>query len=279
MSAQATAAPWRRAGDRSYALRLDGFAVNAGLVIGDERAAVIDSGAGPAEAAELYAAVRTLTDLPLMLINTHAHGDHFFGNAYFRAQCVVDIWGHAAAATSIACHGAAQRDLVLEVDPAMAAARGPHTEILAPNRTVGTDGVELDLGGWSITLFHLGPAHTEGDLLIASGDVLFVGDLVEEGAKPQFGGSFPDSWNEALGRLMALGGSHPVVVPGHGEFVDLDFVRDQREELRTAIKLCRVALEDRSTDPARVIPSLPYAPAQSRHLLRRVRDTTGPQGE
>ncbi|MGP5163418.1 MBL fold metallo-hydrolase [Arthrobacter rhombi] len=191
MSAQATAVPWRRAGERSYALRLEGFAVNAGLVIGDGRAAVIDSGAGPAEAAELYAAVRTLTDLPLVLINTHAHGDHFFGNAYFRAQGVVDIWGHAVAATSIACHGAAQRDLVLEVDPAMAAARGPHTEILAPNRTVGTDSVELDLGGWSITLFHLGPAHTEGDLLIASGDVLFAGDLVEEGPNPNSGAPSP----------------------------------------------------------------------------------------
>lgn len=279
MSGEATTAAWRRAGERTHALRLDGFAVNAGLVIGDEQAAVIDSGAGPTEAAELYAAVRALTDLPLVLVNTHAHGDHFFGNAYFRAQGVVDIWAHAGAATMIASHSAEQRELVLDVDPAMAAAKGPHTDIVAPTRTVGNEPVELDLGGWPIRLFHLGPAHTEGDLLIASGQVLFAGDLVEEGAKPQFGGSFPNKWDEALGRLIALGESHPVVVPGHGEFVDMDFVRAQREELRTAIEMCRVALEDPSSDPTRVIPSLPYDPIQSRHLLLRVKATAGPQQE
>ncbi|MGO1516995.1 MAG: MBL fold metallo-hydrolase [Arthrobacter sp.] len=279
MSAKATAAPWQRAGGRTHVLRLEGFAVNAGLVIGDRRAAVIDSGAGPAEAAELHAAVRTLTDLPLVLINTHAHGDHFFGNAYFRAQGVADIWAHDRAATTIALRGAEQRDLVLEVDPDMAAPRGPHTRILPPNRTVGADGVDLDLGGWSIRLFHLGPAHTDGDLLIASGRVLFAGDLVEEGAAPQFEDSFPGAWDEALGRILALGPRHPVVVPGHGKIVDLGFVRAQREELQTAIERCRAVLEHPSTDPAGVVPSLPYDPVQSRHLFLRVRDTAGTEQE
>ncbi|MDN6201354.1 MAG: MBL fold metallo-hydrolase [Micrococcaceae bacterium] len=229
MSAKATAAPWQRAGERTHVLRLEGFAVNAGLVIGDRRAAVIDSGAGPAEAAELHAAVRTLTDLPLVLINTHAHGDHFFGNAYFRAQGVADIWAHDRAATTIALRGAEQRDLVLEVDPDMAAPRGPHTRILPPNRTVGADGVDLDLGGWSIRLFHLGPAHTDGDLLIASGRVLFAGDLVEEGAAPpnsrtpspapgtrRSDGSWPWArgtrwWCRGTGRSWTWGSSGPNV--------------------------------------------------------------------
>ena len=279
MSAQVTAARWRRAGERSYALQLEGFAVNAGVVIGDERAAVIDSGAGPAEAAELYAAIRALTGLPLVLINTHAHGDHFFGNAYLRAHGVADIWAHERAVATIAADGGAQRDLVLDVDPSMAAAQGPHTDILAPNRSVGSAAVDLDLGGWSIRLFHLGPAHTDGDLLIASGNVLFVGDLVEEGAKPQFEGSFPASWVEALGQVIALDGGHQVIVPGHGDFVTMDFVKAQCEELRTAIAVCRGALDDPAADPARVIRSLPYDPVQSRHLLLRVKDTARLPGE
>ena len=43
-----------------------GFSMNTGLIVGQDRAAVIDTGSGPREAAGLYAAIRKITDLPCL---------------------------------------------------------------------------------------------------------------------------------------------------------------------------------------------------------------------
>ena len=32
---------------------------------------------------DVHAVVRTLTDLPLVVVNTHGHCDHIYGNIYF----------------------------------------------------------------------------------------------------------------------------------------------------------------------------------------------------
>ena len=50
------------------------------LITGSEKALVIDTMYGQEN---LQEAVRTLTDLPLMLVNTHGHFDHIYGNIYF----------------------------------------------------------------------------------------------------------------------------------------------------------------------------------------------------
>jgi glyoxylase-like metal-dependent hydrolase (beta-lactamase superfamily II) len=270
---QARQAGWTSVGPRTWTRRLEGFGVNAGLVIGDHLAALIDTGSGPAQAAELHDAVRAATDLPLVLINTHAHGDHFFGNAYFRAQGAGDIWAHAAAARDIAARGEQQRALVTELDPAMAAGRGPHAGIVAPNRLVEDKPVDLDLGGHTVTLFHLGRGHTDGDLLVGSGPVLFAGDLVEEGAPPSFEDSFPHEWQKVLGKLIAIDELYESIVPGHGAVVDTEFVRMQFHKLRQAITTCSTAIQESSADYTKAVPVLPYGPVQSRHLILRMKAT------
>ncbi|WP_417217388.1 MBL fold metallo-hydrolase [Arthrobacter sp.] len=278
MPEEETPGRWTQAGERTWFLRLDAFGVNAGLVIGDDRAAVIDSGAGPTEAAQLHAAVRELTDLPLVLVNTHAHGDHFFGNAYFAAHGVEEIWAHARAVDTMAATGAEQRGLVETADPAMAAGEGEHTAVVLPSHRVEAQPVDLDLGGHSITLFHLGRGHTDGDLLVGSGTVLFAGDLVEEGADPSFSDSFPRQWGQTLGKIIAIDELYPAIVPGHGRMVDMDFVRTQLAQLRQGIRMCASAISESSADATKAIPILPYTPLQSRYLVERMRDTAGVQG-
>ena len=51
------------------------------LVCGQEKAMVIDTVNGMED---LHAVIRTLSDLPLIVVNTHGHGDHIFGNAFFQ---------------------------------------------------------------------------------------------------------------------------------------------------------------------------------------------------
>ena len=270
-------AGWTQVGERSWVRAGGGFALNTGLVIGDERALVVDTGSGPQEAADIFAAVRTLTDLPLVVVNTHAHGDHFFGNAYFRARGVEDIWAHTAAVHMMEETGERQRRMVREFEPAMAEAEGPDTGIDLPNRLVADQPVDLDLGGHKVTLFHLGRAHTEGDLLVGSGNVLFAGDIVEEGAHPSFEDSFPYEWQKVLGKLIAIDELYTVIVPGHGAVVDPDFVRTQFHRLLQAIRTTTTAIHESSTDYTKAVPVLPYGPVQSRHLILRMK-ATGPGG-
>ena len=58
------------------------------LITGRERALLVDTANGYENLSEI---VRSLTDLPVIVVNTHGHGDHIFGNVYFE-----DAWLHPA---------------------------------------------------------------------------------------------------------------------------------------------------------------------------------------
>ncbi|MCC9195634.1 MBL fold metallo-hydrolase [Arthrobacter sp. zg-Y820] len=264
-------ATWREVAPRVLVRTNPGFGMNTGLVIGDERALIIDTGAGPRQGAAILEAVREHTDLPLTVVNTHAHFDHCFGNAILAASGVEDIWATSSCAAAISEHGDSQRSAVAALEPEMAAGSGAHTAILAPNRLVDGAPVDLDLGGISVTLFHLGRGHTDHDLLVGAGDVLFTGDLVEEGADPSFEDSFPKEWIRTLGKMAALDDLYSLFVPGHGAPVTVDFVTTQMNKMRAAVTVTRSAMEQASTDMTKAIPILPYGPEQSRSLLMRLR--------
>ncbi|WP_026532931.1 MBL fold metallo-hydrolase [Arthrobacter sp. H41] len=263
--------PWRELGPGVWVWSTPGFGMNTGLVLGSDKGLVIDSGAGPLQVREIYRAVRQRTDLPLVVVNTHAHGDHFFGNSYFAAQGVEEFWATARCSEVSSERGEAQRGLVAGIEPGMAADDGDNTGILPANRLVEGAPVDLDLGGVSVTLFHLGRGHTDHDLLVGVGNVLFTGDLVEEGADPAFEDSFPIDWIRTLGKIVALEDLYDVFVPGHGSPVGVDYVVTQLNRMRSAIRVTKVAMDEASTDMTKAIPLLPYGPEQSRALLTRLR--------
>ena len=227
---QQDAGPWEALGRGSFVLRSSAARalVNIGLVVGSERALVIDTGCGPRHAAEILTAVRAVTTLPLVVANTHAHWDHFFGNAVFRGEGAgrrggTEFWAHAAAARGMAETGESQRAEVAGPEPEMAAGSGPGTDIVLPTRLIRSNPAQLDLGGLRVELFSLGRGHTDGDLMVGAPGVLFAGDVLEEGADPQYEGSFPNEWAAVLRKLARMGARYPVMVPGHGRPVDAGF--------------------------------------------------------
>lgn len=61
-----------------------GGIANIGFIIGNASVAVIDTGGSYCDGERLRLSIRMRTKLPIkVIINTHAHPDHFFGNAAF----------------------------------------------------------------------------------------------------------------------------------------------------------------------------------------------------
>jgi len=58
---------------------------NSAFLVADAGVLVVDTGQHPAEGRALLEYIRKITDKPVKwVINTHAHGDHYFGNKAFK---------------------------------------------------------------------------------------------------------------------------------------------------------------------------------------------------
>ena len=60
---------------------------NSAFLVTDDGVLVIDTRQHPRRAEELVATIRKYTDKPIRwVVNTHAHGDHYFGNSVFKRE-------------------------------------------------------------------------------------------------------------------------------------------------------------------------------------------------
>ncbi len=207
-----------------------GDIANIGIIIGQNAAAVVDTGGSVQVGRMLLAAIRGLTDKPVRyVINTHEHPDHVFGNAAFPPG--VTFVGHHNLPAELAKRGS----FYLQ---SFAAALGPEAigqvRIIPPSILV-TDEMTLDLGGRTLRLTAWSPAaHTDCDLTVldqASG-ILFAGDLVFLQHIPVVDGSVK-GFLSVLPRLARLPAR--IVVPGHGQRIAPwpDALRDEQRYLTT----------------------------------------------
>lgn len=84
------------------------------------------------------------------------------------------------------------------------------------------------MGDRVVELYELGPAHTQGDVIVHILDrqVVCTGDLVCHGGHPIAWAGPIASWIAACDRILAL--EPAIVVPGHGPLGDRQCVVDQR---------------------------------------------------
>ncbi|MCQ9369155.1 MBL fold metallo-hydrolase [Brevibacterium sp. 91QC2O2] len=211
-----------------YSFTSDPVALNSYLVVGEERALVIDTGSGPAQATGILRAFRTVTGLPLCVVNTHDHWDHFFGNATCAARGIDTFYGAAGFLRDSQASAWVQFENVpLSAEPDLPSDPGdlivPATELAAQD--------SIDLGGGTVVETLELAGHTESDLVLRVDDVAFTGDLVEEGQPPQFGDdATPARWAQALRRILLFEGV-TAYLPGHGNPVDRRFVQAQAADV------------------------------------------------
>ena len=203
---------------------------NAGLIVGDGQSLLVDTLFDlELTAAMLDSMAAATSGAPVdMVVNTHANGDHCYGNAEVtRRRPGVDIVASAATAHEMA-----------DVPPSMLAAhiQAPGEvgelfraffgefhfdgiELVPPTRTF--DGrLDLDVGGRRVELFEVGPAHTAGDTIVYVPDAgtVYTGDILFIGGTPIVWAGPLSNWIAACDLMLGLD-AH-TVVPGHGPLTD-----------------------------------------------------------
>jgi cyclase len=180
---------------------------NAGLLVGRDSVTVIDTAATERRARLLRSAIATITPVaPGILVNTHHHGDHTFGNHVFQPEAV------------IIAHELARREMI---DGGLGLTRlWPQVEWgevrVTPPVVTFADRLLLHVDDLPVELRHVGPAHTTNDVVawVPGRRLLFAGDVLWSGGTPfVLMGSVAGSIS-AIERLRAL--RPETIVCGHG---------------------------------------------------------------
>jgi cyclase len=244
---------------------------NVGWFLYGDGVVAVDSGIDNETAKEILRQISETTGgKPVRyLVLTHAHMDHTSGARAFVAAGAQVICQENVAGPLLAYITQASRD---SADPLAGKRAVVPTLMTVSERLILFDGRHRADIQW------LGPAHTNGDLvvLLPNEKVLFAGDLAPNGRLPDL--HLPDAdaeaWMKTLPRLAAA----PIekMVPGHGTIGPKTGISDTLAYLRTLTdivqKLIRSGVgeefvEIRLREPDNRIPNVPLSDAHLRNAL------------
>jgi cyclase len=229
---------WKQVGDGAYAFVQESGAwgiSNAGLLVGEDSALVVDALFVPRMTRAFLQHIAETTSLPVkQLVNTHHHGDHTYGNAFFKdaAQfCHVNCreqleeWGRDTARM--------QRLLPWWAEELR------DVRIVFPETTF-EDRLVFYQGDRRIEAVYVGgPAHTRGDVLVYVPDqkLLYAGDIAFLYVTPLAFEGHVSNWIDVCDRVLSM--DVETIVPGHGPVGtkrDLEIMRDYLALLRDAAR-------------------------------------------
>jgi cyclase len=201
------------------------FAANAGIIIGRDAIAVVDTLISAKEAQRFIRDIRKVSDKPIRyVINTHYHLDHTFGNAEF-AKLGAVIVSHAECRKNML--KSSEDTLKNAKDHGLTPEQMAGTKIAYPALTF-TDRMAIDLDGHEIELIYLGPSHTNDSILVLVPDkkVLFAGDMLFTDFHPFIADGDIPGWVKNLDSIAAL--DVEKIIPGHGPLSGKKDIADMR---------------------------------------------------
>jgi len=190
--------------------------VKSYLIVGDERAALIDTGMG---VGDIAAVIDELTNKPVTVLLSHAHWDHIGGNSGFH-----DLRIHPAEADALLT-GYSNERMQRWFAPAQLSGPLPagvtvHSLSILPSTATGFlhDGDIVDLGGRALEVWHL-PGHSPGGLVFIDrpNGILFSTDLAYQGYLYAYQGDHLAIYRASLDRLATLTPDLRGVYPSHND--------------------------------------------------------------
>ena len=201
---------------------LEGAGGNIGASVGEDGIVVVDDQYAPL-AEKIQAALKGITDKPVrFIINTHYHGDHTGGNAFFQKQAPVIAHDNVRKRLESGGNAGNLGSISME--------RKPAPKEALPILTFDHD-VTVHLNGEDIRALHFPSGHTDGDSIIffPKSNVVHMGDDFV-----RYGFPFVDlaAGGSVQGMISAIEEVVPKlppdvkVIPGHGKVSNLDDVRE-----------------------------------------------------
>jgi glyoxylase-like metal-dependent hydrolase (beta-lactamase superfamily II) len=185
-----------------------------------------------------------------ILVNTHADGDHTFGNQLVKGARII---GTEGTVSDFDRFDPAFLDQVMK-DPGQFGRAGAFMaecfrpfdfsdiELTPPTETF-RDRMTIKVGDKSVELIEVGPAHSLGDALIyvPEDKVVYTGDIL-------FNEGTPIAWYGPIARWVnacniILDMDVDVVVPGHGPIATKEDVRRMRDYLLDVTEMARPLYE------------------------------------
>jgi glyoxylase-like metal-dependent hydrolase (beta-lactamase superfamily II) len=202
----------------------------ANLVIGQQKAALIDTGCG---IGNLRKAVEEVTDKPVIVINTHTHSDHLGSNRQFDEIALLDHPVSHRVAEKGVSNQIIQTEILAESLVIKPWPRGFDPSGFAlPPFTVShwlTDADRIDIGGRDLEVIHTpGEAADHICLLDRADRILFCGDILLHGPVWTHleGGSLKDLIT-SYQRLMGYFDDFDHLMPSHNEpWLDKNLLRE-----------------------------------------------------
>jgi glyoxylase-like metal-dependent hydrolase (beta-lactamase superfamily II) len=208
---------------------LVGAGGNIGVSSGKDGVLLIDDQYAPLTD-KIRAAVAAISKDPIKLVvNTHWHGDHTGGNENL-----------GGTGSIIVAHENVRRRMSAEhFNPFFNRTTPPSPEKALPVVTFTAD-VSFHLNGDELHVFHVDPAHTDGDSIIhwKNANVFHMGDLFFSGGFPFIdlsSGGNVDGVIAAADLVLARANDASKIIPGHGPLAtkkDLTAYRDMLKTIR-----------------------------------------------
>lgn len=208
-----------------------------GVIVTPEGTVLIDPGASYKAAQRIEAAIRSITEQPVVaVINTGAEDHRWLGNGYFKAKGARIIAARAAVDAQRARAG----ELLTRLEMLLGKEGAAGTRDVYANE-IFEGQKDILVGGISLQLRSIGPASTPGGTYVwlPTHRVVFAGDTISMERMVAIGpGSNTTAWLSAFDEIAALEPKH--IVPGHGHAGALaqahKDTRDYLVALRSGIK-------------------------------------------
>ena len=189
---------------------------NSTFLVSDQGILVVDTGLNAQEGRKLLDEVRKISQAPVRwIVNTHYHPDHRGGNSVVGPDAVIISTAFTRAQIASSAPG------------------------YALNQVPGSKGLTVYVGGHEVRIYHPGPAHTRGDLVVYFPDehAIATGDLFLTNSCPAMDDGDMENWIAALDRMLELPVEH--IVPGHFELAgkaQMQRFRNYLADLRDQVK-------------------------------------------